>query len=204
MSRTRTATSSPSWRCSKSMLRLTLPLIFVVALAAHCFAAPPAPRPYSGCGVLELKGGAGSLALYREPGVQRIKETTPALLPRLSGDDKEPLLAAGARRGGWIRLSMDDAGREGWLEERRGWQYSSWREFLPGRTVRVLPGLRKGWYALRSMPGEAGSEIGAVSRDRSVRVLEVATDWARLEAPAGWFRWRDGDGRLTVSLQAAP
>lgn len=185
---------------------LILAVVTLCADAAFC--APPTPRPFSGCGVLTLKRESGwepeSLALFQEPGVLRIAEKPPASLPRLSGDDREPLLAASGRRGGWTRLFIDDAGREGWLEQARGWQYQSWRDFLPGRSVRLLPGLKKGWYALRKGPGEGEAEVGTLSRDQVVRVRQVEEDWARTEGPSGWFRWRDGDGRLNVSLQTLP
>ena len=190
------------------MLRLSPLFLTPLLLLLFCSMAPgaaPPPRPYSGCGVLFVtKGSAWEpelLALYREPGMLRIAELRAASLPRLSGSASEPLLAASERRGGWTRLSIDDAGRQGWLEPVRGWEYKSWQEFLPGRSVRVLPGLKKGWYALRSAPGEAAGETGTLTRDQLVQVLEVREDWARLKAPAGWFRWRDGDGRLTVALQ---
>lgn len=184
------------------------PLISLALLLILCgtaLSAPAAPRPYAGCGVLTLKGGGlapESLLLYQEPGVNRIAEKSTTSLPRLALDAGAPVLAASARRGGWTRLFLDDAGRQGWLDEARGWEYASWQEFLPGRTVKLLPGLRKGWYALKASPGGGGAELAMLNRDQLVQVLQVEGDWARVEAPAGWFRWRDGDGRLTVSLQS--
>jgi hypothetical protein len=44
---------------------------------------------------------------------------------------------------------------------------------------------------------------GALKRDQTVRIRSVEGDWVRIEAPGGWFRWRDGDGRLTLSVQGA-
>ncbi|MBU5614308.1 SH3 domain-containing protein [Geomonas azotofigens] len=179
--------------------------LFLAGAATAALAALPVPRPYSGCGVLILKQGAGwqpeSLALYQEPGVQRVADTTPQALPRLAGDDAEPLLAANERRGAWVRVALDEAGRQGWLAQARGWEYREWRDFLPGRTVRLLPGLKKEWYQLRLSPGGEASTLAPLSRDREVRVVEVEKEWARIEAPAGWLRWRDPDGRLTVSLK---
>ncbi|QXE89385.1 SH3 domain-containing protein [Geomonas subterranea] len=187
------------------MRRFLMTALLLLSAGTAALGALPAPRPYSGCGVLILKKGAGwhpdSLALYQEPGVRRVAETTPGALPRLSGDDAEPLLAASERRGGWVRVALDDAGRQGWLEKARGWEYREWRDFLPGRTVRLLPGLKKEWYQLRLSPGGEASPAPPLSRDREVRVVEVAQEWARIEAPAGWLRWRDPDGRLTVSLK---
>jgi hypothetical protein len=192
----------------RRLLGISLLLLFFFAGAAH--PAPLPPRPYSGCGVLTLGPESGAdrvlIPFYREPGLLRITEVEGSALPRLSGSGSEPLVAVSERRGGWDRLSYDDAGREGWIKMARAWQYQSWQEFLPGRTVRILPGMKKGYYALRSEPGGGGFEKGSLARDLAVRVLQVEGDWARLQAPAAWFRWRDGDGRLTVSLPegAAP
>ena len=166
-------------------------------------AAPPPPRPYSGCGVLLLPSSSGAepvpVVVYAEPGVQRVAELDLAALPRLEGDRQEPRVAVRATRGGWLRIAYDDAGREGWIEASRGWKYRPWQEFLPGRVIRILAGMKKGLYTLRGEPGEAGPERGALVRDQQVRVTRVEEDWAELQAPSGWFRWRDADGRLTVS-----
>lgn len=184
---------------------LFLTLLFSLLVAATAQGAPPRPRPYGGCGVLALKPDAGAerplLVLYQEPGLLRLAELEGGALPRLAGSASEPLVAVSERRGGWTRLAYDDAGREAWIEQPRAWQYLPWREFLPGRLVRILPGLKKGWYLVRSEPREEAPESAPLSRDQEVRVLQVEGDWARLEAPAGWFRWRDGDGRLTVALR---
>ena len=184
-------------------LMLAISLLLAFAAAAH--SAPPRPRPYSGCGLLALKPEPGALgiplSLYQEPGVERLTELDGSALPRLSGSAPEPVVAVSARKGGWTRLAYDDAGREGWIEQARAWQYLSWQEYLPGRLLRVLPGMKKQCYALRSEPGAGASGKGSLTRDQAVRVLRVENDWVRLQAPAGWFRWRDADGRLTVSLQ---
>lgn len=188
-------------------MRLPAALLMVALAAGSAYPAPPAPRPFSGCGILTLKQwGAlepAPLPLYREPGVLRIAEKSAGTLPRLAGDGAEPLVAASERRGEWTRLSLDDAGRQGWLKQQRGWEYASWEEFLPGRTVRVLPGLKKGWYQLKGAPADAATELSSLSRDQLVQVLEVEEDWVKLARPSGWFRWRDPDGRLTVSLQTS-
>lgn len=186
-------------------LRALLPsaILLCALIAAHVQAAPPPPRPYSGCGILAAQPVPGAeeapLPVYAEPGLQRIAELGLGQLPRLAGDRQTPIIAVHATRGNWLQLAWDSAGREGWVEAARTWEYRSWDEFLPGRVVRVLPGLKKGLYALRAAPREGSAENGALTRDQQVRVVQVASDWARLERPAGWFRWRDGDGRLTVS-----
>ncbi|MBJ6799550.1 SH3 domain-containing protein [Geomonas propionica] len=187
------------------MKRVLTAALLLFGAGSAALAALPAPRPFSGCGVLILKQEAGwqpeSVALYQEPGMLRVAETTPQALPRLSGSDTEPLLAASERRGGWVKVALDEAGRQGWLAQARGWEYREWRDFLPGRTVRLLPGLKKEWYQVRLTPGGEASPAPPLSRDREVRVIEVEKEWARVEAPAGWLRWRDPDGRLTVSLK---
>jgi len=184
-------------------LLITISLLLLAAGNAH--PAPPAPRPYSGCGVLALKPAGGLerslLPLYEEPGVHRIAELTGSELPRLAGSSEEPLVSASARRRDWIRVAYDNAGRKGWIQQTRGSDYLPWQEFLPGRQVQILPGMKKGYYAVRSSPADGSPEMGRLTRDQPARVLQVEGDWARLQAPQGWFRWRDGDGRLTISLQ---
>jgi hypothetical protein len=184
-------------------MRLLLIILSIVLAAGSALGAPP--RPESGWGVLAIKPEPGSernvVVLYQEPGVQRLGEVDVAKLPRLTGSESEPVVSATARKLGWTRLSYDDAGREAWVETRRSWRYQPWDEFLPGRTVRLLPGMKKVLYAVRSRPADAAAEMAALRRDQEVRVLRVEADWALLEAPMGWLKWRDGDGRLTVALQ---
>jgi hypothetical protein len=139
------------------------------------------------------------IGVYAEPGLQRISELAIPSLPRLGGLQQEPLVAVTACKGGWVRLAYDDAGREGWIKLLRSWEYLPWQEFLPGRMVRISPGMKKGCYSLRGRPDEGSTGRGTLTRDQPARVLQVEDDWARLQAPSGWFRWRDGDGRLTVS-----
>jgi hypothetical protein len=186
-------------------MRLLSAVFLLLFGAGVAFAAPPRPRPESGCGVLSLKAEPGAertrVVLYQEPGVMRLGELDAAGLPRIGGSDGEPLVSATSRKGEWTRLRYDDAGREAWVEPGRSWRYLSWEEFLPGRTVRVLAGMKKPNYSVRSRASEGAAEMAALRRDQEVRVLRVESDWALLEAPMGWFRWRDGDGRLTLALQ---
>ena len=187
---------------------MRFPIIFLLLLcltATAADAAPPRPRPYSGSGILAVapaaSGAREPLPLYQEPGLLRLAEVDAAALPRLGGSDAEPLIAVSARRGLWTRIAYDDAGREGWLEAPRSWRYLPWEEFLPGRVLRILPGMKKGFYEVMEEPAGKGAPLESVVRDQEVRVLQVEGDWVLLEAPSGWFRWRDADGRLTVSLQ---
>lgn len=183
--------------------RLVFALTLAVLAAGAAQGAKAAkPRPLSGCGVLTL-GASAPLVLYAEPGVRRVAQTSGAALPVLDRGGEQVAVAATGSNGGWLRVPYDEAGREGWLEPGRADRYRSWPEFLPGRTVRLLPALKKGLYALRDAPGEKGALRGTLTRGDLVRVLSVSDGWARIEAPAGWFRWRDGDGRLTVSLEGS-
>jgi hypothetical protein len=177
-----------------------LPLLFLLLCTPQAHSAGR-PRPDSGCGVLTLQTAPGErLVLYREPGVARLAELDSSRLPRLAGTPEAPLFAVSGRSGGWSRVPYDDAGREGWLGQRRRSQYRPWQEFLPGRAVGMLPGLKKRLYALHDTPDEAAPERGETPRNRSLRIVKVRGDWALAGSPAGWFRWRDGDGRLTISL----
>jgi hypothetical protein len=182
------------------ILLVVLALFTLSTQAAH--AALPL-RPYSGGGVLLLHPAPGAekspVVIYAEPGLQRIAEIEITALPRLALDQQDPLIAVGATRGNWLRVAYDEAGREGWIEMSRKWEYRLWSEYLSGRPVRVLPGMKKGFYLLRQEPREGSPERGTLTRDQQVRVVQVEEDWARLQSPSGWFRWRDGDGRLTVS-----
>lgn len=181
---------------------LIIVMLLLLPMVAHGAASL---RPYSGCAVLSLEpqpgGERATVVLYQEPGLARIGEVDASLLPRLAGSATEPLVAVSARKGEWVRLSYDDAGRDAWVKQERSWRYLPWQEFLPGRRVAVLPGLKKGYYAVRNDPSDSAAQTAVVKRDQEVRVLRVEEDWALLEAPSGWFRWRDNDGRLTVSVQ---
>jgi hypothetical protein len=184
---------------------LYLSLIILFAAFSLAEAAPLPLRPCAGIGVLALRPQPGEekvgAPLYREPGVERLGVAEGGSLPRLAGTAQEPLVAVAARKGDWALVAFDDAGREGWIAVSRWWSYRSWEDFLPGRRVFVLPGLRKGWYAVKGEPGERGADRAWLAREQGVVVRRIEGDWMLLEAPSGWFRWRDGDGRLTISLQ---
>jgi len=185
-------------------MRRPLYLLSLLALLA-CLpvqAAPLKPRPFSGIGVLTLAQKA-PLVVYAEPGVQRIAEFSPSQLPLLARSNQELMLSTAGAKGGWLRIAYDEAGREGWIETDRSWRFLPWDDFLPGRAVKLLPALKKGLYVVRGGPGEGGELRGTLNRDQTVRVLAVNREWAQIESPPGWFRWRDGDGRLTVALEGA-
>jgi len=161
---------------------------------------PPAPQ--------EAAPG-GRIILYREPGIGRIAEKSPRQLPLLAqivGDAAgEYPVAVMGKRGAWLKIAYDDAGREGWIEMERRWHYTSWEDFLQGRAVRLLPELKKGYALLRKEPSSSAGELAAVSPEQTLRIELIQGDWLRTSfAPqtAGWLRWRDENGRFLVSIPA--
>ena len=196
------------------LCRILCALILLAALPAVSPCAPPPPRPEAGVGVLlarpSLAASAGTspvLVLYREPGVGRLGEWKAASLPLLpfvkTPADLYPL-AVVAKRGGWLKVAYDDAGRAGWAEMERSWSFLSWEEFLKGRSVRLLPGLRKPFYVMRSGPDDQSAEVRTLTPESFVRVVEVRGDRARVLFDVtllGWLRWRDEDGRLLIGFE---
>jgi len=178
--------------------------------------APPKPRPYTGSGLLIIRPPAspgfdqpGTLVLYREPEVGRVAEPACGALPLLTqviepSVGEYPVAVMG-KKGAWFKIAYDEAGREGWLETARGWDYLPWEEFLPGRTARLLPGLRKAYYVLRRDPAADAREMDTLTPESAVRIVRMDGDWAHVTvAPqtAGWLRWRDEGGRFLITVRS--
>lgn len=198
------------------MLQTLLTMLLIVTLAIPAAAASPEPRPYTGSGVLVVRPSpaqataGATVVLYQDPGVGRIDEFPLSRLSRLAPVMEAPageqLLAVMARKGKWFRIAYDDAGREGWLEPARSWEYQPWEQFLRGRMVRLLPGLRKGHYILRNEPAETATPLDLPGRAQELRVIDVKGDWALVmvgPAARGWLCWRDNDGRFLVSVDVS-
>ena len=69
--------------------------------------------------------------------------------------------------------------------------------------ARLLPGLKKDLYLLRRDPHPASPQLETLSRQKSLRIIDVRDDWALVLVDVttpGWLRWRDGDGRFTISI----
>ncbi len=195
----------------QSVLR-TILLLLLAAIVALPAQAAPQPRPYAGRGVLLLRpftperaAELNTIPLYREPGVGRIAELAAGKLPHLT-----PLavltgtyaVAVLEKRGTWLRVAYDDSGRAGWLEPARWWDYLGWEEFLPGRTINLPPGLKAGLYRLCAEPSDA-SQLASLLPRTPGRVVRVQDDWIQVTFPpatTGWLRWRDGDGRLLITV----
>jgi hypothetical protein len=198
-------------------LRTLLLAAVILSLAGASLAAPPKPRPFAGIGLVLLRpispvrrADIARVILYREPGVGRIGEFAtdklPGLAPVLVPAAGEIAAAAMGKKGTWLRVAYDDAGQEGWVEQARPWIYVPWERYLAGRSVRLLPGLRKELYLSRSEPSLRGRALAAVTAQQPLRVLRVEEEWALVTLPAGpsvWLRWHDEDGRFTIAVEGA-
>jgi len=194
---------------------LTL-LLAVVIVTANAPSAPaiPLPRPASGRGVLivspflpERADELAAIPLYRQPGVGRIATIAAGALPAITppGENGAGAYAVAVleKRGNWLKVVFDDAGRSAWLERARWWSYRSWEEFLPGREVRLLPGLKTSYYRLVALPADQCRESVPVDPHDSLRAGRVQDDWLQATlspSVTGWLRWRDGDGRLLIAV----
>jgi hypothetical protein len=187
---------------------LGLALLFPPAASAQQI------RPYSGSGVVivrplnpERPADMAPIPFYRYPGVSRIADISAGRIPRLStilntGDGEYPLAVMG-KRGNWLRIAYDDAGREGWVEKARWWDYITWENFLKGRIAHLLPGSAKNPFTLREGPAESTPQGGTLSGRESLRIIAVADDWVLVMADSGlhgWLPWRDGDGRFLIAV----
>jgi len=196
------------------MLLRTLALFILLALSALPAFGAPTPRPFCGEGLLiirpftpERDHDIRALAIYAEPGVERVTELDSGKLPSLAqvieGRSGEATLAVMGKKGNWLRVAYDEAGHEGWLEMPRYWEYSPWRVFLKGRRARLLPGLKKEFYLLRREPSSTSPQLDTLSRQKNLRIIEIRDEWALvlvdLTTP-GWLRWKDNDGRFTISV----
>ena len=192
---------------------LSLSLLFLLFTGNNAEAAPVTPRPYTGRGLLIItglpqeNGPPGRLILYREPGVGRVADKPLADLPLLtriiktvSGDYPVAVLT---KKGDWLQVAYDEGGRSGWLEMQRRWRYVSWEGFLPGRSFRLLPGLRKEFYTVQSEPSPSAAKLGARTPMEEQRTEKVRGDWlgfSLADGTFGWLRWRDESGRFLIAL----
>jgi hypothetical protein len=201
---------------------LTVPLLLLLLtlFALPLPAALPPARPYTGSGLLLIRnasrqadGSPTPIVFYREPGIGRVAEKRPDRLPLLqkimaAAPGEYPAAVLG-RKGNWLCLAYDEGGHTGWVEKSRRWENIRWREFLPGRTVQLLPGLKKDCTILRREPLSAAGELSPLTPADSFRVEQVRGDWLRVTSAAreGWLRWRDDGGRFLIALpegQLAP
>ncbi|MDA8427705.1 MAG: hypothetical protein M0T70_00430 [Geobacteraceae bacterium] len=191
------------------LLAIYIMMMVAVSTAAAYQYPPQKMRPYAGIGVLFLplnNTGDGPLPLYDEPGLSRqgflsrdqipsfdwIFGTSPRVLP----------LFVMARKGDWLRVTYDDAGREAWLNPPRDVTYQAWDLFYKGHVSRLLPGLQKKQYQLYQQQGTA--PLMTLTTKQPFKVLQLDNDWAMVllieQNSLGWLRWRDEDGRLLIGI----
>lgn len=191
-------------------------LVILLVSAIHAVAAqPPSPkmRPYSGIGVLLLpvntSDAGDQITLYEEPALSRLGELNRSKIPLLewifgTSSIVQPVIVM-ARKGTWLRVSYDDAGREAWLNPPRQITFQAWDLFYKGHVSRLLPGLQKKYYQVFQQPGIAPAEVLTIKQ--TFRVLRLEEDWAMVlteQKTLGWLRWRDVDGRLLIGVLSVP
>ena len=196
-----------------SFMRIILVLLLVTAGVASALGAPPPSRPDTGIGTLVVSALPDAteppeLILYREPGIGRIAAKSAASFPHLATPLKAPSgqypLVVTARKGGWLQVIHDDAGRAAWLEPRRAWPFVPWDEMLKGRGARLLRGLKKPFYILWGSGGSTVPDLEPLTPERSFRIIAVDGDRIQVLLDLtvmGWLRWRDEDGRLLITLE---
>jgi len=188
-------------------------LLLVVYTACAAPSPPPKMRPYTGIGMLMLPVAGNDLndplPLYEEPGLSRLGSLNPGRIPRYdwifgATPAAAPLIVTG-RRGPWLRVAYDDAGREAWLNPARAGTFQSWDYYLKDHVSRLLPGLQKKYYQLYQMPGR--TVLAPLTTRQFLKVLRLENDWAMVlsdQNSLGWLRWRDEDGRLLIGVSSVP
>lgn len=181
----------------------------VVAGPVGLGAAPPRMRPYTGIGLVVFSPSDSArnqellVPMYEEPGLLRIGMMDGS---RSSGNEwifgpsegVSPLVVS-ARKGDWLRVYYDDAGREAWINPQNKGRFKSWEQFFKLQNCRMLPGLQQQYYQLQHLPG--GKLLATLTPKQVFRVLKIENAWIMVlldQAQIGWVRWRDDDGRLTV------
>jgi hypothetical protein len=199
----------------KSGSTLFLAALCVVVTLLLCSSVPAASdRPRAGQGVLFLRPAfpeqaeeMKTIVLYETPGIERIDVVDAARLPSLFPSVSPPsgvyAVAATEKRGNWFRVAYDDAGREGWIQARRFWDYFSWSDFLPGRFAVLLPDLRASLTEVHQEPLDDSLSLGRISPGQRMHIVEIRHEWARVRGESGlngWLRWHDRDGKLLVAV----
>jgi SH3-like domain-containing protein len=197
--------------CGRTLAFFLIFLILSLASPGGVAAAPPRMRPYTGIGVVVFRQADNSksqelqLQLYKEPGLSRVGMLNRS---RLSVNEwifglqeGNPPLVVSARKGAWLRIYYDDAGREAWIDPQNKGRFQSWEQYLKRQTGRLLPGLQPKYYQLQQQPG--GSLLATLTPKQEFKVLKLENDWGTVladQAQIGWLRWRDEDGRLLMGI----
>jgi len=188
-------------------------ILLVCTVCAVAAASSPIQkmRPYAGIGILLLPANgidpADPLLLYEEPALARLGELNKAKIPVydwMFGPSPDHTLIVMARKGAWMRVVYDDAGREAWLKPPRQVPFQSWELFFKRQVSRLLPGLQKKYYQSFQQPD--GVPVDILSPRQPFKVLRLENDWAMIlmidQNSLDWLRWRDEDGRLLIGIEA--
>lgn len=179
-------------------------LLLVFAAACCSAAAPSPPRPATGIGVLILPRQEVTLTLHHAPGRGRSGELRIASLRHLEpllGPTATTVVPVARKQGEWFSLFIDESEREGWIRLRPGWRFVPWEEWLVGKTAAFLKGLPHHLTTISS--GTPPVENQPLPRDTTFRIVGIDGDRAFVfvgDGRSGWVRWRDRDGRFTITL----
>lgn len=197
------------------MLRPLLVICLFLLMQLPLSAAGAAKaRPQSGIGLLTIRADMNParktppvLLLFKEPKLGRLGERSanqlPGLAPAMIPAQGEWHAVVTGSRLGWLRIIYDEAEREGWVDTSKSLDFRRWGEFLKGRRIALLPGLKKEFYALRNEASLSSASSKTVEKAGLLDVNKIAGDWVQVRAGSdlsGWLRWRDENGRLTILL----
>jgi len=192
------------------MRAFQLSLIGFLLFLSTTSQAAPKMRPYSGIGVLQISsvGVTDSIRLYSDPGIGRCCKIETDAIKELNGwlfgADLPPSLLVTARKGDWLEVEHDDAGRTGWIMQERRWSYTPWEQYLKGKQIQFLRNSPKKLIQVVSRPGS--TEGKTLPSRQPMKVIMGQGDWAYVlldQSNGGWIRWRDGDGRLLVGFDVS-
>lgn len=194
---------------TRSIFALLIIFISHIISSDGYSAYKPKMRPYTGIGVLIFPRTSPSenldleIQLYEEPGLYRISRLKNS---RLSGNQwifgiqgEEPPLIVSARKGDWLEVFYDDAGRKAWLKPHHKMRFISWEHFLKSQTCHILPGLKPHFYQLQKTPN--GALLSTLTSKQIFKLLKLENEWGMVlteKGELGWLKWRDTDSRLTL------
>lgn len=192
-------------------------ILVIMMIAASSVAAAPSStqkmRPYAGIGILLLpidnNDQDEALPLYEEPALSRQGELNRSKIPAFESvfgisSVAQPVIVM-ARKGTWLRVAYDDAGREAWLNPPRKVVFQGWDLYFKGHVSRLLPGLQKKYYHVFQQPGTP--PVATLTPKQPFKVLQLENGWAMVlieQRSLGWLRWQDEDGRLLIGVVTEP
>lgn len=195
----------------KILLLIFCSFCYLLQMVTTTEAAPQKMRPYTGIGLLLLKINPGMdsmvepLFLYEQPGIFPSGELNASKLPShdwiFDADAALLPLFVMSRKGSWLEVVYDDAGREAWLNPGRRGIFKNWPVFLKGKTGHMLPGLQKKHYQLLTQ--SSGGIRLPISPKEHFKIIRIENDQALVmlnPQTLGWLNWRDEDGRLLVKV----